>query len=330
MDGENPERTGHDYRTGIIFGLIAYGSWGLVPLYFYTFRKEQVGPLEILAHRIVWSLVLLTFLMVILRGHHNVLKVLTNRKTLSTMMLSAILLTVNWLLYIYSAVTGRVTEASLGYYMLPLVNAFLATMILGEKLRPLHYPALVLVGCGVAVPFLWAGDFTWLAVALPVTFAIYGLVRKRAPVDGLTGLTIETLLMVLPSAGYLIYLTWTGQGSLGRNTNLDVMLVSSALVTVIPLVTFAISLKRMTLVANSFLQFLSPTIQFILAVYWLGEVMAPERWAAIGLVWVAVVIFMIDAFLQVKAYRVNRREAQRAKAAEEQSASRLAVTTQGA
>ena len=116
-------------------------------------------------------------------------------------------------MYIYATVTGRVAEASLGYYMMPLVNAFLATVFLGEKLRPAHYPALALVAIGVAVPFVAAGEFTWIAVALPITFGFYGLVRKRAPVDSLTGLTVESFLLLVPSVGFLLWQASRGAGT---------------------------------------------------------------------------------------------------------------------
>jgi chloramphenicol-sensitive protein RarD len=208
---------GSSYRSGLLFGLIAYVWWGLVPLYFQTVR--DVPAAEILAHRISWSIVLMLGLTAVLGTWADLFRVLRSPRLVLTLLLSAALLALNWLMYIYATLTGRVAEASLGYYMMPLVNAFLATVFLGEKLRPLHYPALGLVAVGVAVPFVAAGDFTWLAVALPVTFGFYGLVRKRVPVDSLTGLTVESLLMLAPSVGFLV---WRGSdGAFGRDGRLD-------------------------------------------------------------------------------------------------------------
>ena len=291
------ESPGARYRSGILLGLVAYASWGLVPLYFHAFKDDQVPAVQILAHRIVWSMVLLGVLTAVTGGGRELVRVLSSPKLVAVLGLSACLLAGNWLLYIYATVTGRVAEASLGYYMLPLVNAFFATTVLGEKLRPAHYPALGLMTIGVMVPVVWEGDLTWLAVSLAVSFACYGLVRKVAPVEGLTGLTVETLLLAVPSAGFLI---WMGDGGhFGRDWRLDGLLMFGAVVTVVPLLTFTISLRRMPLLANSFLQFVSPTVQLLIAVVWIGEDVAADRWTAMGFVLAAAVIFLIDAAYQM-------------------------------
>jgi chloramphenicol-sensitive protein RarD len=293
--------SGASYRAGVLFGLVAYVWWGLVPLYFR--EVMHVPALEILAHRICWSIVLLAALTAALGTWSDLRRVLRSRPLVLTLFLSAALLAFNWLLYIYATVTGRVSEASLGYYMMPLVNAFLAAIVLKERLRPAHFPALVLVGVGVAVPFVAAGDFTWIAVALPVTFGIYALVRKRVPVESLTGLTVETLLMLPPSLGYLLWQAAHGAGHFGADLRTDVLLAFGGVVTVVPLLTFTLSIRRMPLLANSFMQFLSPTMQFLVAVFWIGEVMSPARWAAVGCVWAAVLVFAADAAVQVRARR---------------------------
>ncbi len=295
------QSSGASYRAGVLFGLVAYVWWGLVPLYFREIR--QVPAAEILAHRICWSTLLLAGITAVLGTRRELFRVLRSRRLVLTLLVSATLLAVNWLLYIYATLSGRVAEASLGYYMMPLVNAFLATLFLGEKLRPAHYPALALVAAGVAVPFVAAGDFTWLAIVLPVTFAFYGLVRKQVAVDSLTGLTVETLLMLPPSAGLLAWLAAHGAGHFGADRRVDVLLALGGVVTVVPLLMFTLSIRRMPLLANSFIQFLSPTMQFLVAVFWLDEVMSPGRWAAIGCVWAAVLIFVADAVLQVRAKR---------------------------
>ncbi len=206
MDDANGAR----FRAGLGYGLVAYGWWGLVPLYFAALKAVGVPAGEILAHRIAWSLPVLFLLTAIARSWADLGRVLRDRRLVLVLLGSSLFLAVNWLLYIYATVSGRVAEASLGYYMMPLVNAALATTILGERLRPLHYPALALVALGVAIPFAAAGTFTWLAVVLPVSFGVYGLIRKQVPVESMTGLTVESLLMLPPSLGYLIYLSATG------------------------------------------------------------------------------------------------------------------------
>jgi chloramphenicol-sensitive protein RarD len=155
----------------------------------------------------------------------------------------------------------------------------------------------------VAVPFVAAGDFTWIAVAVPVTFGFYGLVRKQVAVDSLTGLSVETLLLFGPSLGFLVWQSAHGGGQFGIDRTTDVLLALGGVVTVVPLLTFTLSIRRMPLLANSFMQFLSPTMQFLVAVFLIGEQMSAERWAAIGFVWAAVLVFVADAAVQLRAKR---------------------------
>jgi chloramphenicol-sensitive protein RarD len=294
------------FRSGLAYGLVAYLWWGLVPLYFVELKRADVPPWEILAHRIVWALPILAVLTVLAGSGAEVVRVLRSRKLLLVLLLSSVLLAVNWLLYIYATVTQRVTEASLGYYVMPLVNAAFGTIFLKEKLRPAHYPALALVAVGVAIPCLAAGTLPWLAVALPVTFGFYGLVRKIAPVESLTGLTVETLLLLLPSVGYLIYLSVEHRNHMTPGDwNLNALIALSGIVTVVPLLAFTLALRRLPLVAISFIQFLSPTVQMVIAVLWLGEEdkLTPETIAAFVCVWIAVAIFITDAVRQARQQR---------------------------
>lgn len=292
------------FRSGLIFGLVAYLWWGLVPLYFAALKAHGMPAGEILAHRITWSLPIMLAVTAVVGGWADVFRVLRDRRLVLTLLLSSTLLAINWLLYIYATVTNRVAEAGLGYYMMPLVNAALATWFLGEKLRPAHYPALALVAIGVAVPFLAAGTFTWIAVALPVTFGFYGLVRKQVPVESTTGLTVETLLMLPPSVGFLLYLSATGANHMGGGDGgLDALIVFSGIVTVVPLLTFTLSIRRLPLLAVSFIQFLSPTVQVLIAVTWLGESLTPDRVAAFACIWAAVLLFVADALWQARAKR---------------------------
>lgn len=282
------------FRFGLIYGLIAYTIWGLIPVYFHAMRGVFAG--EILAHRIVWSFPIVLTLVALQPGGWAALTgVLRDRRLVLTLALSATLLAINWLLYIYATVGGHVAEASLGYYMLPLVNACLATLFLGERLRRAHYPALGLIALGVAIPSVAEGSFTGLAVALPITFGLYGLVRKVIAVDSLTGLTVETLLMILPSAGYLLYRESVGESAFGMDAGTNAMLMLSGVLTVVPLLTYTLSIRRIPLLTQAFIQFISPTVQFLLAVFYMGETMGPARWASIGCVWVAVLVFIIDA-----------------------------------
>jgi chloramphenicol-sensitive protein RarD len=296
--------TSSQFRAGLAFGMVAYLCWGAVPLYFA--QVKAVPPLEILAHRIGWSMPLMLAVTLLTPG--GVVKlwaVLRSRRLLLTLLLSATFLSGNWLLYIHATVTQRVSEASLGYYMMPVVNAFLATLFLGERLRPAHYPALALISFGVALPFIVHGVFTWLAVALPVTFGTYGLIRKKIPVDSGTGLTVETLLLVLPCAGYVGFKMWDGTAVFGGDAGLSGWLAFGGVVTVVPLLTYTLSIRRIPLVTQAMIQFVSPTVQLLVAVTVLGEwdAMTWDRWAAMGCVWVASAAFIADAVVQNRQAR---------------------------
>jgi chloramphenicol-sensitive protein RarD len=291
------------YRSGLAFGLIAYLWWGLVPLYFAQLKTAGVPAWEILAHRIVWSLPIMLGLTAVAGGWADLFRVLRDRKLVLTLLASSTLLAINWLLYIYATVTDRVAEASLGYFMMPLINAALATAFLGEKLRPAHYPALSLVALGVAIPSAWAGYFPWLAVTLTVTFGIYGAVRKKVAVESTTGLTVETLLLLPPSLGFLIYLSAVGQNHLGSGWRLDSLIAVSGVITVVPLLAFTLALRRLPLLAVSFIQFVAPTVQMLLAVTVLGETLTPDKLAAFVCVWAAVLIFIGDAVRQARELR---------------------------
>lgn len=295
------DAAGQRFRSGLLYGLVAYTAWGLVPLYFAALKDAEVPAGEILAHRIAWALPVLLLLTAFAGGWADLGRVLRSRKLVFTLLLSAVLLAGNWLLYIYATLTKRVAEASLGYYMLPLVNAALATTVLGERLRPLHYPALALVALGVAVPVVAEGTFTWIAVALPVSFGLYGLVRKTVAVESMTGLTVESLLMLPVALGYLLYLGSIGKNHFAGDWAVNALIAFSGLVTVVPLLTFTLSLRRLPLLTMSFIQFLSPTVQLIVAATVLGEPLTPARAAAFACVWAAVVIFVVDATRQMRA-----------------------------
>lgn len=299
--------SGARFRAGLGFGLVAYTWWGLVPLYFSALRGAGVPALEILAHRIAWSLPVLFLVTACVRNWADLARVVRDPRLVLTLLASSLFLAVNWLLYIYATVTGRVAEASLGYYMMPLVNAALATTVLGERLRPLHYPALALVAFGVAIPFVAAGTFTWLAVLLPVSFGIYGLIRKRVPVESTTGLTVESLLMLPPSVGYLVYLSAAGENHFAADARTNLLLAVSGIVTVVPLIAFTLSIRRLPLLAISFIQFVSPTVQMVIAVAVLGETVTPDRVAAFACVWAAVAIFVGDAVWQARSYKKKAR-----------------------
>ena len=290
--GVSVSQSSASVRRGFLLGVLAYAWWGLIPLYFRQIR--DVNAVEILAQRVVWSVVLLALMVAVLGGGRDIVRVLRDRKLVLTLTLSAALIAVNWLLYIHATVTDRVTEAGLGYYVMPLVNAFLATIFLGEKLRPAHYPALALVAVGVAVPLVVLGS-GWLAVVLPVSFGFYSLVRKKVAVESFTGLAVETLLLLPFCLAYLAYCGTTGHLSFGADPTVTALLAGGGVITVVPLLAFTMSLRRLPLLAVTCIEVISPTMQFAVAIFWNGEQPPWPMWVALGCVWVAVAIFIADA-----------------------------------
>ena len=296
------------FRSGLLFGVIAYACWGAVPLYFA--QVKGVPALEILAHRILWSMPLMLGVVALTRGGFlDLFRVVRTPELLLGLFASALLLSGNWLLYIYATVSGKVAEASLGYYMMPLANALFATLFLREKLRPLHYPALALIAVGVGVPLVATGNFTWLALALPFTFGLYGLVRKKLPVDSGTGLAVETLLLSVPCLGVVLWFIGGGTDPFGkpglfaRHSSASGWLLLGGVITVVPLLTYTLSVRRLPLLTQSFIQFISPTVQLLLAVLVLNETLTWDRWVAMGCVWAAVAVFITDALLSARQNR---------------------------
>ncbi len=294
------------FRSGLIFGMIAYVWWGIVPLYFR--QLAGAGTFEILAHRIVWSLPLMLVVLALTKnGYRSLWKTLTNRKLVLALVASSVFLSINWLLYIYATLTSRVAEAVLGYFMLPLVNAVLARVFLGEQLRPAHYPALAMILLGVMMPMILRGQFLWLPIVIPVTFGIYGVIRKKLPVDSSTGLAAETLLLSVPCWAYLIYVSATGHGKFGTDGMLTFWFVFGGVMTVVPLLTFMLSVRRLPLLTQRFIQFVSPLVHILVTVFLLHDEVSYDRWIALGCVLVAVCIFIGDAVVRFR--RVKREQA---------------------
>ena len=282
-------------RAGLLYGLAAYGSWGLVAFYFKA--VAAVPPAEVLAHRIAWSVVFLVALLSVARRWGEVGRCLRSGPALGRLSVAAFLLAVNWLTYIYSVSSNQLLQASLGYFTTPLVNVLLGLAVLGERLRPLQWAAVGLAAAGVANLFLGAGEFPWIALTLAVSFGLYGLLRKQVAVDGVVGLTVETGLLLPPALGYLAFLSVTGAPSFGNGQRLDGLLVLSGLVTTVPLICFGQAARRLRLATLGFLQYLSPSLQLLLAVGVFGEPFRLVELAGFVLIWSGLVFYVVDAVL---------------------------------
>lgn len=290
-------------REGFLYGLVAYGWWGLVPLYFRWLR--QVDPWEQLAHRILWSLFFLLLLQTWMRRLGSLRTCLTNKRLLAGLACSSLLVATNWFFYILSVVTEKVVHASLGYFLLPLVSVALARLFFGERLRRLQILALALAACGVG-GFAWTiGGIPWIALVLAISFSFYGVLRKKIPVDGLVGLTLEASFLAPLALGYLVFQASRSQlvlGSAGPGT--DLLLTASGIVTAVPLVCFAQAARRLPLSTLGFMQYISPSIQFLVAVLVFGEDFDLARLRSFLFIWAGLVLFTWDSYA---AFRRQRR-----------------------
>lgn len=284
-------------RGGLPYALGAYFLWGFLPLYMKLLHV--LAPLAVLSHRILWSLPVVMAIM-LARGQWTEFRAaLSNRRAMLTMLASSTLISVNWLIYIYAIFDDHVLAASLGYYLNPLVNVLLGRLFLGERLTRLQGLAAAVAFAGVSILLFEARDTLWISLSLAVSFGLYGLVRKVAPLGSVPGLAMEvSLLSPLALAGAIHFASDPqGFGSSARMTSL---LMGSGLATAIPLLLFATAARRMSYTALGFVQYLAPSIIFLLGAFVFHEPLDPARIACFGLIWSAVAIFSFDAFQRMR------------------------------
>lgn len=280
-------------RSGIVAGLIAYSLWGVFPVYFKII--ESVAPTEVLAHRIVWAVPFGALILLFRRQWPEVRRALTDRTTVSWLGLSALFITVNWFIYIWAVQNERIFETSLGYYINPLMYVFVGVLFFGERLRSLQLAAVIFASVGVLVLTLSGGTFPWVAISLAVFFTAYGVIRKRVAIGAMPGLFVETVLL-FPFA--MVWMTWllvAGQASFGtQDMSLAMLLLAAGPITVVPLLLFAVAARRLPLTMIGFMQFLAPTLQLLTGIYY-GEKLTTAHQICFGLIWVAVILFSVDA-----------------------------------
>ena len=294
-------------RTGVLMGLAAYGLWGLFPLYFPLL--EPAGGVEIVAHRIVWSLLFVALLLTVLRGWSAVRRAATDRRTLLILAGAAVLITGNWLTFVIAVNAGHVVETSLGYFINPLVSVLLGVCFLGERLRRLQWVAVGIAAVAVAILTVEYGRPPWIAILLAGTFATYGLLKKLVRVDAAPGLFLETLILVVPALVVLVVLQVRGASSLGEaGAGHVLLLMTSGIATAIPLLLFAASTRRIPLSTVGLLQYLTPLMQLAIGVFVNGEPMPPARLAGFVVVWLALAIFTLDGLRANRATRAARRD----------------------
>ncbi len=277
---------------GLLYGVSAYTLWGLFPIYWPLLKPAN--PLEIVSHRAVWTLVFCFIILALTKTLKSTLSLLKRPKIVAGLFLGSILISINWIIYIYAANNEHVVEASLGYYINPIVVIATGVIVLKEKMRPLQWTAVGIATLGVAVLTIDYGRLPWIALGLALSWGSYGLVKKQLGLGALEGLSIETLLS---SGFYLAYLIWLGNSGDGHFTyslTLTLLLVGGGAVTAIPLLLFNGSTNRLPLTLIGLLQYITPTIQFCIGVWYFHEDMPTARWVGFLIIWVALMSLAID------------------------------------
>lgn len=284
-------------NKGVLYGAGAYILWGLLPLYWKAL--QHVPALEILAHRMVWSLGVV-LLLVAMRGQWRRMgNALRNRRVVITFMATALLLSLNWYVYIWAVNAGYVVEASLGYFINPLVNVLLGVLFLKERLRRWQSVSMAIALAGVIYLTVTYGSLPWIALLLAGSFGLYGLFRKMATLNSLEGLTLETLLLFAPALAYLVYLQVAGRGTFGHtDASTTILLIGSGVATAVPLLLFAAGARLIPLTLMGVLQYFAPTLQFLIGVLVYREPLDLTRFLGFCLIWLALVIYTIEGFVQ--------------------------------
>jgi len=290
-------------QGGLPYALGAYAIWGFVPLFFKLLTS--VPPVEVLAQRIVWSLPLCFVIMAFRRQIGDYLAGLKDWRTLRMLLASSVLIAVNWLVYIFAVFTDHVLAASLGYYLNPLVNVLLGMVFLGERLSRLQALAVAIAGVGVAILLAGALDTLWISLTLALSFGTYGLIRKTAPVGSLPGLAIETTLLLPISLAAAAYYVWIGDGrGFGTDFHISWLLAAGGVVTAVPLLLFATAARKMSYAALGFVQYLAPSLTFLLSLFVFDEPLKPAQLACFVLIWTSIAVFSFDMWRKMRAERM--------------------------
>ncbi|GAA4104349.1 EamA family transporter RarD [Nonomuraea soli] len=291
-----------DYRRGVLFGIAAYAMWGLFPLYWPLLKPSE--PLEILAHRMAWSLVAVVAILAVRRHWSWFRELVKQPKTMGLLALAAVLVSLNWLTYIYAVNSGQVVESALGYFINPLVSVLFGVLLLKERLRSLQWVAVGFGALAVVVLAVGYGRPPWIALILAMSFGVYGLVKKKANVGAAESLTVETLVLLAPALAYLVYLETQGTATFGHSTPWHALLLAGAgVITAVPLLCFTSAAIRVPLSTIGLLQYIAPVLQFLVGVLIAQETMPVSRWLGFSIVWLALAIFSYDSLRTARRAR---------------------------
>jgi len=287
-------------NRGIWSAVGAYATWGLIPVYFKWLG--HVPAIQVIGHRILWSCLMLCAVLLVKGQWRDFLKAALQARVIRIYLVAALLVSTNWLIFVWAVNAGFIVETSLGYFINPLISVLLGVVLLGERLRPWQWPPIGLATLGVLYLAFALGSLPWISLTLAGSFALYGLIKKTAPLGPLHGLTLETGLLMLPAVTYLVYLDGAGQGAfLHGGAGFDALLVVSGLVTAVPLLLFASAAQRIPLALLGVLQYIAPTLQFLLGVLVYKEAFSHTQLIGYGLVWVALFIFGIEGYIAHRA-----------------------------
>lgn len=286
---------------GILLAILSYSIWGWFPLYFNFL--DHISSTEIVVHRIIWSMLATFALLIVLKRLDQLKQALSNSTTRNWMFAAAIMISINWFVYVWAVTNHHVVDSSLGYFIMPLVSLLLGRMVLKEHMNKWQSAAAALAIIAVLWELWNFGSLPWVGVILSFAFAVYGLIRKLHPIDGITGLTIETL-MLLPFV--MLWLAWVGlnqpeQLAFSDSTRNALLLIGGGILTAIPLILFVMATQRIDLSLVGFIQYINPTIQFFLGVYVLEEHFPEQRWVTFSIVWIALVLFMWGVYQKNKS-----------------------------
>ena len=291
-------------RRGVLFGVAAYLMWGLFPLYWPLL--EPAGAGEILAHRMVWSLAVMSIVVTVLRQWPGI-RTMAGRTWL-LVIAASILISINWGVYIFAVNSGQVVDAALGYFINPLVSVLLGVVIFRERLTSMQWAAVGLGAAAVLLIAVAGGVFPWIAVVLAGSFGLYGLVKKVVPLPPTASLTAEGMVLLLPALGFLTFLQVRGSSTLvGHGSGHDGLLVLSGVVTVLPLLAFAAAARALPLSILGLLQYMTPVVQFLIGILWLHEQMSAARWVGFVLIWLALALLSFGGLLQARRVSIDRR-----------------------
>lgn len=279
-------------NSGFLYALAAYMLWGVLPIYWKGL--QQVPASQVIGHRIVWSFILLCSYIIATRQWRR-FRSSINRRVAVLYFITGSLLSVNWLVYVYAVNSGFIVETSLGYFINPLLSLVLGMVFLGERLRPAQWIPVGLAASGVVYLTVTYGSLPWIALTLAFTFGFYGLVKKMAPLGSLFGLALETGFIFLPAMGYLVFVDLNGHGAFGHTgLTTNALLMGAGIVTIIPLLLFASAARRITLTMVGIMQYIAPTLQFLIGVFLYKEPFTKTKLVGFALVWIALLIFWFE------------------------------------